>query len=105
MILNNEDLILNNEGLILNNEDFVNFNRNSYFGYPDYNNSDKNYCLAVINLCFKKYLWDCKLVNIIPRLEGALNSVTGKIKLWYSLSSKFRACWETADIEISILKL
>ena len=46
---------------ILNNDDFVNFNRNSYFGYPDYNNSNKNYCLAVINLCFKNI---CGTVNL-----------------------------------------
>jgi len=95
-----EDILLTYFSDVLTAEDFGKFNRNVYFGYLGSDNWDKNLCIGIVCLHFKKYIWQCKLGYKIPTYEGARGYVKATIKNIFNLSGKFRNSWGNAGIRI-----
>ena len=85
---------------ILINDDYVNFSRTSYFGCFGSENSDKNLCIMVVCLLFKKYIWQCKLGKRLPSYNGITVFILGSIRNMFNSSGFFRKTWEQGNINI-----
>ena len=85
---------------ILTDDDHVNFSRNSYFGCLGSDSMEKNLCLRVICLLFKKYIWQCKLGKRLPSIEGVTTFILGKVRTMFDSSGFFKKTWEQGNINI-----
>ena len=77
--------------------DFRDMRRQHYFGVFEHNNTNRNYCMAIINL-FKKYIWECKLKKILPGTVFAENYIKDCISTMLDISKKLKFTWQNSGI-------
>ena len=85
---------------VLGLESFNTFTLSNYFGILTTENNNFNYCMMIICLLFKKYIWLCKLREILPAPDKAKWFVRDRIQVMSDCNIRFKTSWQSANINL-----
>ena len=86
---------------ILGLDNFNTFTLSNYFGVILSENNNYNYCMMIVCMLFKKYIWENKMRETLPDPDKASWFVKDKIKVMNECSIKFKTSWQSANIRLN----